>query len=87
MANRYKRGLFNIIGSGMKYLFGTMRANNANEISNEIDNIDKRNSQIVVLLRNQTSLVRNAIVILEHYSNKQTTPIREYCKKWKFCYE
>ena len=76
MANRYKRGLFNIIGSGMKYLFGTMSANDTNEISNEIDNIYKRISQTVVLLRNQTSLVRNAMVKLEHYSNKQTRDIR-----------
>ena len=52
VTNRYKRGLFNIIGLEMKYLFGIMSANDANEMSNEIDNIYKRSSQTVVLLRN-----------------------------------
>ena len=66
MNSRNKRGLINIFGTGLKLLFGTMEDNDAQLISESFDKIYNNSANTTLLVRNQTSIVKN---ILSQVSN------------------
>ena len=56
-----KRGLLNGIGTGLNWLFGTMDADDAKIISQNIDDIYDHSSNAVLLIKKETALVKNVI--------------------------
>lgn len=58
---RKRRGLINIIGTGMKTLFGVCDNDCANEATQEIEKIEKTNERMIHILKNQTTVVKSAI--------------------------
>ena len=58
--------------------FGTMDANDAKIISQNIDNIYNLSSNGVLLIKKETALVKNVISQLDHYQITQNENIREF---------
>ena len=54
---RTKRGLFNIIGSGFKFFFGTMDASDAKKIESKLVEFTENNSETDHLLHDQIQIV------------------------------
>lgn len=72
---RTKRGLFNFIGSGIKFLFGSMSADDAEKINNDIDEVYSKSKGITILIKNQTSLLQSTIQNLETIKDQQNTDL------------
>lgn len=75
VASRQKRGLFNFIGEGLRYLFGSMSASDAEHINNDIDEVYTKNSKVAQLISNQTSLIRTTLVKLQNFASTQKQDI------------
>nr|XP_012148426.1 PREDICTED: uncharacterized protein LOC105663530 [Megachile rotundata] len=61
MGHVQKRGLLNAIGEGMKILFGTMTASDAEYYNNEFDKLREDNIKIAHLVKNQTTMLLHKI--------------------------
>lgn len=64
--HREKRGLVNVIGSGLKALFGTMDSDDAHNIDSSIDELQKSNINILTLVKDQTSIIQTTIHNFNH---------------------
>ena len=73
--SRNKRGLMNFVGSGLKYLFGTMNDADATLISETIDNIYNHSSNTVLLLKTETTLVKNMVLNFTNFQNQYNSDI------------
>lgn len=79
--HRSRRGLLNIIGTGLKFLTGKMDADDANEIYNHLENlktnsknlIDQSNKQVVI-----NSELINALENIKNHVNKQSDTLNTY---------
>lgn len=61
MPSRHKRGIFNFMGAGYKFLFGTLDNSDAEFYNREINGIYNQSNQLLKLVKNQTMLVKNNI--------------------------
>lgn len=59
MHNRNKRGAINIVGYGMKFLFGTMDASDAEVIESRIHKFELKNLEIESNLKSQSTLLKS----------------------------
>lgn len=75
-ARRQKRGLFNFIGTATKYLFGTMNANDAENINNDIDEVYNKTRGIATLIKNQTSLLQATLSQVEKIQHRTENEIQ-----------
>lgn len=73
---RTKRGLFNIIGTGIKYLFGSMNADDAEQINADIDEVSNKTKGVATLNRNQTSLIQTTLEKLSIIKIQQETDLK-----------
>lgn len=73
--HRQKRGLINIMGSGMKALFGTMDDADAQVIFKHLDNLDKNSMQITDQLNKQViinnNIIKNINETIKHVNDQQ----------------
>lgn len=58
---RVKRGILNIIGSGLKVLVGTMDNNDAEYIQNAINNLEEEQKESLTILQDQTTILSNTV--------------------------
>lgn len=58
---RSKRGLLNVIGSGLKFLFGTMDQNDASNIDNAIEDLQTKQKESLLLLQDQTTILGDTV--------------------------
>lgn len=58
---REKRGLFNIVGTIQHYLFGTMSADDAGRINEQIDSVYNKTGSVAILINNQTAIMQSTI--------------------------
>ena len=72
---RNKRGLINAIGTWFKYLFGTMNADDAEQISNTLDNIYNHSSNSILFVRNQTTIVKNLLDSINKFQTQYNRDI------------
>lgn len=75
---RSKKGLFNFVGTGTKFLFGTMDADDAEKIDADIDKIYAKNLETITLLKNQTTITKSLITELETYRNNQLIDLENF---------
>lgn len=74
---RRKRGLLNIIGSGLKSLFGTMDENDAEYIKEAISNLEQNQKGSLTILQDQTTILSNTVNNFnESIMNLQRTEIQ-----------
>ena len=66
---RQKRGLFNVVGNWNHVLFGTMSADDEERINKQIDDVYNNTGHIVVLLNNQTTIMKNALRKFENITD------------------
>ncbi|XP_043479933.1 uncharacterized protein LOC122509757 [Leptopilina heterotoma] len=70
-SHKRKRGIFNLGGLILRYIFGTLTEDDANVINNEITNVYNNTAGIAKLLKNQTSIIKTDIRIFEKLSVTQ----------------
>lgn len=75
--SRNKRGVVNFVGSGLKFLFGTMDADDAEEISHTLDNIYDHSSASILLVKKQTTIVKNLISKIKDFEEKNLAMINK----------
>lgn len=72
---RYKRGLINAIGKGMKYIRGTMDNDDEKEIFDKIQKLEKGNRETMTAIDEitylSTSMSDRISNITEHINNQQ----------------
>lgn len=73
--NRHKRGLFDVVGKGLNFLFGSMDADDAKHIANTLDNIYDHSSNAILLVKKQTTIVKNLLVKINQYEEKRNNDI------------
>lgn len=56
-----KRGLLNVIGSGLKLLFGTMDNKDAEYIKDAINNLEQKQKDSLLILQDQTTILSNTV--------------------------
>ena len=76
MNSRNKRGLINIFGTGLKLLFGTMEDNDAQLISESFDKIYNNSANTTLLVRNQTSIVKNRLSQVSNFDYQYNESIK-----------
>lgn len=74
-----KRGIFNFIGKGFKWLFGTMDANDENEIEKYFKAIEENNHNLIINVNNQVEINNRFNDQIKNLTNKLNTDI-----KWIF---
>lgn len=77
---RQKRGLMNIVGHGLKFLFGTMDASDAEEHEQKFRHIEARGSKMETNLLQQRTYIQSTIVKLNETDvvlNQHSSIIRE----------
>lgn len=58
---RSKRGLFNVIGHGFKFLFGTMDASDAKLIESQINDFEKTSASVQSNLEKQSTILKYSV--------------------------
>lgn len=87
---RQRRGLINILGTGLKYLAGTMDHNDEEEIKNQLDALSKNNRNLIeesnkqILINNEIS---DEIKNLTQHIKTQQTNISKYLNDFTKLYE
>lgn len=69
--SRNKRGLMNFVGKGLKFMFGTMDSDDAESISHTLDNVYDHSSKTILLVKNQTTIVKNLLLTVENYDKQR----------------
>lgn len=69
---RQKRGLINILGTGLKYITGTMDSNDEIEIKNELDIIKLNNKNLINENNKQVKINQNIMEQIKNISNYVT---------------
>ena len=88
--SRHKRSLFDILGTSLKYIAGTMDANDEKEINEKLENLSRDNKNLIeesnkqIILNNQ---LINQIKNLTSYINHQQFNISGYLETFYQNYE
>lgn len=76
ISKRNKRGLLNVVGTGFKYIIGTMDSNDAEEIYSHLKNLEQNTRQLTDETNSQVMINNNLIKglndVTEHFNEQQT---------------
>lgn len=64
--SRKKRGLFNIVGEGHKFLWGTLSSSDLDYLNNEIDKLYNHTNKAILLQEKQIRITQNGLNNLEN---------------------
>lgn len=82
--HRNKRGLLNVLGSGLKFIAGTMDADDAKQISDYMDNLKQNTQQLTEQSNKQITINQkliNSIENIKTHINNQQQQIQKYLSK------
>lgn len=65
-SKRRRRGIFNVIGTGLKTLFGTMDNDDAEYLNEKISTIDSNQHRVYQLEKDQLTVVKNTVSDITH---------------------
>ena len=75
-SSRVRRGIFDFVGEIRKTLFGTLDTSDATYYNNELDRLYNDQKSIIHYVKNQTSIILNAININNEILNKSRDQIQ-----------
>lgn len=84
--SKSKRGLVNALGTGLKYLAGTMDVNDEQEIKNQLDSITQNNKNLIVENNKQVAIndqISNQIKNITLQINNQQKQIYEFLNNFQ----